>query len=122
MWLMVTVEVKPKNDNFDKYKSLIESRNRGNCTALGIEKLKNGNIKYTLAWGNGRAGTQNDARQWAGEIFGYRTKEEKDRYIKIQTLLIFKTLGWGTSTIGISTAGRKRFVSPAPNSEAKKVG
>jgi hypothetical protein len=99
---------------------MLLSRTRANCEAFDITRLENGDIQYTIAWANARAGTQNDARQWAEEIFGYRTKEEKDRYIKIEILLIFKTLGWGTSTIGISTAGRKRFVSPAPEAEAKE--
>jgi hypothetical protein len=120
VWLMVRVTVKPRDDDFDRYKAMLLGRNRANCEAFEITKLENGDIQYVIAWANARAGTQNDARQWAGEIFGYRTKEEKDRYIKIETLLIFKTLGWGTSTIGISTAGRKRFVSPTSKPQTKK--
>jgi hypothetical protein len=122
VWLMVRVTVKPRDKDFERYKSLLLSRNRANCVAFEIKELKNGDIQYTIVWANGRAGTQNDARVWAAEIFGYRSKEEKDRFIQIETLLIFKMLGWGTSTIGISTAGRKRFVSPAPASEGEKGG
>jgi hypothetical protein len=119
VWLMVRVTVKPGDDDFERYKSLLLGRNRANCEAFEINELKNGDLQYTIVWANGRAGTQNDARVWAAEIFGYRSKEERDRYIKIETLLVFKTLGWGTSTIGISSVGRKRFVSPAPTSEGE---